>query len=159
MCGDYRELNHITKADLYSMPAADENFDRMEGAVIFSTLDMRQGFNQIVIKEEDKCKTAFHGVDGYTPGVSELLQTLYSQLQQESSPAESAAEGGAGMVVGTRGGASEKGSAGGHQSRNGTAAAKERCPVHALYELEEHGHGSSTVSRGGGRRTSGSLCY
>ncbi|GJP78256.1 hypothetical protein CLOP_g8581 [Closterium sp. NIES-67] len=64
MCGDYRELNRITKADRYSVPTAEEIFDRLEGAVIFSTLDMRQGFNQIVIQEEDKCKTAFHGVDG-----------------------------------------------------------------------------------------------
>ncbi|GJP46380.1 hypothetical protein CLOM_g5674 [Closterium sp. NIES-68] len=64
MCGDYRELNRITKADRYSMPTAEEIFDRLEGAVIFSTLDMRQGFNQIVIREEDKCKTAFHGVVG-----------------------------------------------------------------------------------------------
>ncbi|GJP34234.1 hypothetical protein CLOM_g18682 [Closterium sp. NIES-68] len=56
MCGDYR--------DRYSMPTAEEIFDKLEGAVIFSTLDMRQGFNQIRIKEGDKCKTAFHGVDG-----------------------------------------------------------------------------------------------
>ncbi|CAI7735718.1 unnamed protein product, partial [Closterium sp. NIES-54] len=34
-------------------------------AVIFTTLDLRQGFNQIAIREEDKRKTAFHGVDGF----------------------------------------------------------------------------------------------
>ncbi|GJP69099.1 hypothetical protein CLOP_g25728 [Closterium sp. NIES-67] len=64
MCGDYRELNRVTRADRYSMPTAEEIFDRLEGAVIFSTLDMRQGFNQIAIKGGDKGKTAFHGADG-----------------------------------------------------------------------------------------------
>ncbi|GJP80887.1 hypothetical protein CLOP_g11086 [Closterium sp. NIES-67] len=46
------------------MPTAEEIFDKLEGAVIFSTLDIRQGFNQIAIKEGDKGKTAFHGADG-----------------------------------------------------------------------------------------------
>ncbi|CAI7878520.1 unnamed protein product [Closterium sp. NIES-54] len=46
------------------MPTAEDIFDRLEGAIIFTTLDLRQGFNQIAIREEDKWKTAFHGVDG-----------------------------------------------------------------------------------------------
>ncbi|GJP53601.1 hypothetical protein CLOM_g12755 [Closterium sp. NIES-68] len=47
-----------------SMPTAKEIFDKLEGAVIFSNLDMRQGFNQIAIKEGDEGKMAFHGADG-----------------------------------------------------------------------------------------------
>ncbi|CAI5994784.1 unnamed protein product [Closterium sp. NIES-64] len=64
MCGDFRELNKITSPDRYPMPTAEDIFDRLEGAIIFTTLDLRQGFNQIAIREEDKRKTAFHGVDG-----------------------------------------------------------------------------------------------
>ncbi|CAI7866572.1 unnamed protein product, partial [Closterium sp. NIES-54] len=64
ICGDFRDLNKITSPDRYPMPTADDIFDKLDGATIFSTLDLRQGFNQIAIKEGDKRKTAFHGVDG-----------------------------------------------------------------------------------------------
>ncbi|CAI7829329.1 unnamed protein product [Closterium sp. NIES-53] len=64
MCGDYRALNKITVADRYQMPMAEEIFDKLAGGVLFTTLDLRQGFNQIKIREEDIKKTAFHGPDG-----------------------------------------------------------------------------------------------
>ncbi|GJP57637.1 hypothetical protein CLOP_g11269 [Closterium sp. NIES-67] len=63
MCGDYRGLNRITKSDRYPMPMAEEIFDKLAAGQVYSTLDLRQGFNQIPIKEEDKAKTAFHGPD------------------------------------------------------------------------------------------------
>ncbi|CAI7755970.1 unnamed protein product [Closterium sp. NIES-53] len=64
MCGDYRALNKITVADRYSMPMAEEIFDKLAEGVFFTTLDLRQGFNQIKIREELIKKTAFHGPDG-----------------------------------------------------------------------------------------------
>ncbi|CAI7821862.1 unnamed protein product [Closterium sp. NIES-53] len=64
MCGDYRDLNKITELDRYPMLTTEDIFDQLEGAVIFTMLDLRQGCNQIAIREEDKRKTAFHGVDG-----------------------------------------------------------------------------------------------
>ncbi|CAI5495477.1 unnamed protein product [Closterium sp. Naga37s-1] len=64
MCGDFRDLNKITKANRYPMPTPEEIFDKLVGATVFSTLDLRQGFNQIQIREEDRAKTEFHGVDG-----------------------------------------------------------------------------------------------
>ncbi|CAI7776565.1 unnamed protein product [Closterium sp. NIES-54] len=45
------------------MTTVEDIFDRLEGATIFTTLDLQQGFNQIAIREKDKWKTAFHGVD------------------------------------------------------------------------------------------------
>ncbi|GJP79196.1 hypothetical protein CLOP_g9450 [Closterium sp. NIES-67] len=63
MCGDYRGLNRITKSDRYPMPMAEEIFDKLAEGTVYSTLDLRQGFNQIPIKEEDKPKTTFHGPD------------------------------------------------------------------------------------------------
>ncbi|CAI5994615.1 unnamed protein product [Closterium sp. NIES-64] len=64
MCGDYRALNKIIEPDLYPMPQEEDIFDRLEGAIIFTMLDLRQGLNQIKIREEDRRKTAFHGADG-----------------------------------------------------------------------------------------------
>ncbi|CAI7759760.1 unnamed protein product [Closterium sp. NIES-53] len=64
MCGDYRALNKIIIVDRYPMPMAEEIFDKLAEGVFFTTLDLRQGFNQIKIKEEDIKKTAFHGPDG-----------------------------------------------------------------------------------------------
>ncbi|CAI7837213.1 unnamed protein product [Closterium sp. NIES-53] len=64
MCGDYRALNRLTVPDRYPMPTAEEIFDKLGEGEIFSTLDLRQGFNQIRIKKEDVRKIAFHGADG-----------------------------------------------------------------------------------------------
>ncbi|CAI7779207.1 unnamed protein product [Closterium sp. NIES-54] len=64
MCGDYRALNKVTVPDRYPMPTAEDIFDRLGAGEIFSTLDLRQGFNQIRIRKEDVRKTAFHGADG-----------------------------------------------------------------------------------------------
>ncbi|CAI7929940.1 unnamed protein product, partial [Closterium sp. NIES-54] len=48
----------------YPMQSAKEIFNKLQEATVFSTLDLRQGFNRIPIKEEDHKKTAFHGPDG-----------------------------------------------------------------------------------------------
>ncbi|CAI7734393.1 unnamed protein product [Closterium sp. NIES-53] len=64
MCGDYRALNKITIADRYLMLMAEEIFEKLAEGVFFTMLDLRQGFNQIKIREEDIRKTAFHGPDG-----------------------------------------------------------------------------------------------
>ena len=64
MCGDYRDLNRVTVRDSYPMPTPEEIFDRVHAAAWFSTLDLRQGFNQIMLREEDKPKTAFHAPYG-----------------------------------------------------------------------------------------------
>ncbi|CAI7739935.1 unnamed protein product [Closterium sp. NIES-54] len=64
MCGDYRALNKVTVPDRYPMPTAEDIFDRLGAGEIFTTLDLRHGFNQIRIRKEDVRKTAFHGADG-----------------------------------------------------------------------------------------------
>ncbi|CAI7859113.1 unnamed protein product [Closterium sp. NIES-53] len=64
MCGDYRGLNKETVPERYPMQSAEVIFDKLQGAVVFSTLDLWRGFNQILIKEEDGKKTTFHGPDG-----------------------------------------------------------------------------------------------
>jgi hypothetical protein len=61
MCGDYRPLNLVTPQDRYPMPIPEELFDSIGDSNIFTIVDLRQGFNQIMLAAKDRKKTAFHG--------------------------------------------------------------------------------------------------
>ncbi len=49
MCGDYRPINRQTKSDKYAMPTLEEIFDVVGHARVFSTLDLRAGYHQLLI--------------------------------------------------------------------------------------------------------------
>jgi len=61
MCEDYRPLNLVTLQDRYPMPIPEELFDSIGDSNIFTIVDLRQGFNQIVFIAKDRKKTTFHG--------------------------------------------------------------------------------------------------
>jgi hypothetical protein len=56
---DYRQLNKATIKNQYPFPRIDNFFDQMKGTTVFSMIDLRSGYHQLRIKEEDIPKTAF----------------------------------------------------------------------------------------------------
>ena len=58
-CIDYRKLNLRTIKDAYAIPRIDDTLHLLAGAKYFTKLDLKSGYWQVELKEEDKPKTAF----------------------------------------------------------------------------------------------------
>ncbi|GJY75342.1 putative reverse transcriptase domain-containing protein [Tanacetum coccineum] len=59
MCIDYWELNKLTVKNRYPLPRIDDLFDQLQGSSVYSKIDLRSGYHQLRVREEDIPKTAF----------------------------------------------------------------------------------------------------
>ncbi|GJY31178.1 putative reverse transcriptase domain-containing protein [Tanacetum coccineum] len=65
MCIDYKELNKFTIKNRYPLPRIDDLFDQLQGSQYFSKIDLRSGYHQLRVHEDDIPKTAFKTCNGH----------------------------------------------------------------------------------------------
>nr|GEV19639.1 reverse transcriptase domain-containing protein [Tanacetum cinerariifolium] len=65
MCINYRELNNLTMKNHYPHLRIDDLFDQMQGSSIYSKIELRSGYHQLRVREEDILKTAFQTYYGH----------------------------------------------------------------------------------------------
>nr|GEZ80391.1 putative reverse transcriptase domain-containing protein [Tanacetum cinerariifolium] len=59
MCIDYQELNKLIVKNRYPLPQIDDLFDQLQGSSIYSKIDLRSGYHQLRVREQDIQKMAF----------------------------------------------------------------------------------------------------
>nr|GEU79108.1 hypothetical protein [Tanacetum cinerariifolium] len=59
MCINYRKLNKLTVKNRYPLPRIDDLFDQLQGSSMYSKIDLRSGYHQLRVREEDIPKTTF----------------------------------------------------------------------------------------------------
>ncbi|GJV36306.1 putative reverse transcriptase domain-containing protein [Tanacetum coccineum] len=59
MCIDYRELNKLTVKNRYPLLRIDDLFDQLQGSSVYSKIDLRSGYHQLRVRDEDIPKTTF----------------------------------------------------------------------------------------------------
>ncbi|GJU82501.1 putative reverse transcriptase domain-containing protein [Tanacetum coccineum] len=59
MCIDYRELNKLTVKNRYPLPRIDDLFNQLQGSSVYSKIDLRSGYHQLRVRDEDIPKTTF----------------------------------------------------------------------------------------------------
>ncbi|GKB31352.1 hypothetical protein Tco_0870753 [Tanacetum coccineum] len=59
ICIDYRKLNKLTVKNRYPLPRINDLFDQLQGSNVYSKIDLRSGYHQLRIREEDIPITSF----------------------------------------------------------------------------------------------------
>ncbi|GJW34513.1 putative reverse transcriptase domain-containing protein [Tanacetum coccineum] len=65
MCINYRELNKLTVKNRYPLLRIDDLFDQLQGSSVYSKIDLRSGYHQLRVRDEDIPKTAFRNHYGH----------------------------------------------------------------------------------------------
>ncbi|GJW74901.1 putative reverse transcriptase domain-containing protein [Tanacetum coccineum] len=53
MCIGYQELNKLTVKNRYPLPKIDDLFDQLQGSSVYSKIDLRSGYHQLRVRDED----------------------------------------------------------------------------------------------------------
>ncbi|GJZ25500.1 putative reverse transcriptase domain-containing protein [Tanacetum coccineum] len=85
MCIDYRELNKLTVKNRYPLPRIDDLFDQLQGSSIYSKIDLRSGYHQLRVREQDIPKTALELVHIWNKFVHCFIDDIliYSKNEKE----------------------------------------------------------------------------
>nr|GEU97634.1 retrotransposon protein, putative, Ty3-gypsy subclass [Tanacetum cinerariifolium] len=59
MYTNYHELNKLTVKNWFPLPRIDDLFDQLQGSSVYSKIDLRSGYHQLRVLEEDVPKTVF----------------------------------------------------------------------------------------------------
>ena len=59
LCIDYQELNKVTIKNKYPLSRMDDLFDQLQGAQVFSKIDLRSGYHQLKVRASDVEKIVF----------------------------------------------------------------------------------------------------
>ncbi|GJV99956.1 putative reverse transcriptase domain-containing protein [Tanacetum coccineum] len=78
MCIDYQELNKLTIKNRYPLPRIDDLFDQLQGSSVYSKIDLRSGYHQLRVRDEDIPSTCFKGTSVF---IDDIL--IYSYNKEE----------------------------------------------------------------------------
>ena len=59
LCINYRQLNQVTVKNKYPLPRVDNLLDQLRWAKVFSKIDLKSGYHQVWVRDDDIQKTAF----------------------------------------------------------------------------------------------------
>ncbi|KAA0035818.1 pol protein [Cucumis melo var. makuwa] len=97
LCIDYRELNKVTVKNKYPLPWIDDLFDQLQGATMFSKIDLRSRYHQLRIKDSNVPNTAFRSryghyefivmsfEDEHEEHLRMVLETLRAKIEEVTS--------------------------------------------------------------------------
>nr|GEW98548.1 reverse transcriptase domain-containing protein [Tanacetum cinerariifolium] len=85
MCIDYRELNKLTVKNCYTLTRIDDLFDHLQGSSVYLKIDLRSGYHQLIVREEDIPKTAFRTFRISSDVVTDIIKGTKSK-QNRTKP-------------------------------------------------------------------------
>nr|GEV20933.1 putative reverse transcriptase domain-containing protein [Tanacetum cinerariifolium] len=82
MCIDYRKLNNLTVKNQYPLSRIDDLFDQLQGSSVYSKIDLRSGYHQLRVRDEDIPKTAFRTRYGHYKFQLLKKEELYAKFSK-----------------------------------------------------------------------------